>query len=150
GGECLVQVGDLLGTGENAAGAAHVLDLGRAPPGRDQRPGQPRQSSIVRPAKRVEAAAVLDDAVDYPLVHGRAAEPQRRPARPERLRLDPHVAEPVMPPAKAHGGGGPGSRPNLELLVENVTSALERDAQRLVLIPVPADRGLHDEPAVAE
>lgn len=51
GGKRLVQIGDLVGTVKDAAGAAHVLDLGRAPPGRDQRPREPRQSpSLGRPS----------------------------------------------------------------------------------------------------
>src|SRR5262249_15581411 len=132
GGKCLVQVGQLVRTGENAAGAAHELDLGRAPPGQDQRLREPGQSRVVRPSEGSEAAAIPHDAFYHPLVHGRATEPQRRSTRPERLRLDPHVAEPVVPPLETHRGAGPGSRPDLKLLVENGAAASERNPQRVV------------------
>src|SRR5262249_23808505 len=67
--ERLVQVGDLVGSGEDAASAADVLDLGGAAPGRDQPRCQPGQRRVVGLTERVEAAAVFDQPVDEAPVH---------------------------------------------------------------------------------
>jgi len=57
---------------------------------------EPGQARVVRPAERVEAAAIPHEPGDQPGVDRRPAEPQRRPAGPERLRLQPDLAETVM------------------------------------------------------
>src|SRR5262249_57901078 len=97
----------------------------------------------------VEAAAEATEPVDQPAVHRRPTEPKQGPAGPERLRLQPDRAEPVVAAVKRQRGARPGPRPDLELLVEDVAAAGERDPERVVLVTVPAHRGQHDQPAPA-
>src|SRR5262249_58577954 len=82
--------------------------------------GKPR---VIWLAERVEAAAVAHEPVDQPAVHRRPTEPQHGPAGPERLRLQPDRAEPVVAAVKRQRGARPGPRPHLELLVGDVAPA---------------------------
>ena len=75
---------------------------------------------------------------------------RRRPVGPPGLRLEVHVVEGVVLAVEARGRAGPHGLPRGEVLVEQRAAPLEGDAERLVLVPVPADRRLHDEPALRE
>src|SRR5206468_1895042 len=67
-----------------------------------------------------------------------------------RLWLDPDGPERVMLPAVAGWRAVPGFGPDLELLVQDLPALAERDAEGVVLVPVPAHRGLDHEPPAAE
>jgi hypothetical protein len=49
-----------------------------------------------------------------------------------------------------HRRAAPGLRPDLELLVEDLSAPLERHAECGVLVPVPAHRRLHHQPPAAQ
>jgi hypothetical protein len=93
---------------------------------------------------------VPDGPPDEAVVDASAAEPQRRPAVSERLRLDKRLLEPVVMPRERCRARPPGSAPDLELLVEPVAALGERHPERLVLRAVPPDRRLDDEPPAGQ
>ena len=66
------------------------------------------------------------------------------------LGLDVDVVEAVVATVEGRGRGSPGGLPDGEVLVETLAALRERNPQRVVLGPVPARRGQHDEPALAE
>ena len=78
------------------------------------------------------------------------AEPHARPVRPEGLRLEVDVREPEVLPGVGRRRVAPGRRHRLQLLVEDRAALVERHAERLVLLLVPAHGRLHDEAALAQ
>src|SRR5690242_8058181 len=144
----LVQVGDLIRPGKLPPGPAHVLQLVRPPAaGRHRRL---QRGQVPGGTERVEPAPVPDQAGDQPRVQARAAEPQVRATRAGGRWLDPDGAERVVLPVMVHWRATPGFGPDLELLVQDLAALAERDAERVVLVPVPAHGGLHDEPPAAQ
>ena len=83
-------------------------------------------------------------------MHRLAAEPEARPVRAPGLRLEVDVLVGVVLAGERGGRVAPEPLPRGELLVEQGAAPAERDAERLVLVPVPADGRLHDEAALGE
>ena len=98
----------------------------------------------------MEAVGVADDPAQQPRVHRFAAEPQARPVGPPRLRLEVDVLEGVVLAGERRRRVAPEAFPRCEVLVEQGAALAERDAERLVLVTVPAHRRLHDEAALRE
>lgn len=78
-------------------------------------------------------------------MHGPAAEPQRRSLGAERLGLEGHLLEPVVPALERRGRVTPQRSPGRQVIVQELAPLLERRAERLVLGTMPADRGLDDQ-----
>src|SRR4029079_16820505 len=110
---------------------------------------QRAQLLAVRLPEWMEAVPVFDDAAHHPRRDGLAAEPQPWALRAEGLRLEVDVGEAAVPPLEAGGGARPQLSPGGEMLVEQGTAPLERHAQCLVLVAVPAPRGLQHEASLA-
>ena len=149
-GERRFELGDVVPAGERSPGAADELELVRVASGGPQCRPQPLQVGGGDRAERVEAVPVLDEAAHEPPVQALAPEPQPGPGRTERLRLEVDLVEPVVRPRERRGRVAPEDPPGREVLVEQLAAPLERDAERLVLGPVPAHRRLDDQPPLRE
>ncbi len=103
-----------------------------------------------RLAERVKAIAVLDQAAHDPRTDRHAAEPQPRTLGAVRLRLEVDVLEPIVATSERSWTRTPQRPPRHQVLVEQFATALERDAERRVLLAVPAHRRLDNEPPLAQ
>ena len=79
-----------------------------------------------------------------------AAEPDSRPVGSPGLRLEVDVVERVVLTVEARGRARPDGLPRSKVLVEQSAALPELDAERLVLLFVPAHRRLHDKSALGE
>ena len=135
---------------ECPADAAHQLELGGVAAGLGQRSPQLLQLGRSGRAERVEATAVADEAPQQCWVQRLTAEPHARSLGTEGLGLEVDVGEREVLARMGRGRVSPGGRHRLQLLVENGAAPVERHAERLVLLLVPADGRLHDQSALAE
>ena len=83
-------------------------------------------------------------------MHRLAAEPDSRAVRSPGFRLEVDVVERVVLTVEARGRLGPDGLPRSKVLVEQSAALPELDAERLVLLFVPAHCRLHDEPTLGE
>ena len=74
----------------------------------------------------------------------------RGPSGRKRLRLEVDVGEAEVAAREGGRRVAPGRRHGLELLVEDRAALVERHAERLVLLLVPAHGRLHDQAALAQ
>ena len=98
----------------------------------------------------MEAVPVADEAPQQRGVQRLPAEPHARPVRPEGLRLEVDVGEAEVASLVGRRRVAPGGGHGLELLVEDGAAPVERHAERLVLLLVPAHGRLDDEPPLAQ
>src|SRR5699024_3595370 len=98
----------------------------------------------------MDTGAVLDDARPNPTMQARPTEPEPWAVRAEGLGVEVDVTEGVVLSGEVARRTSPQSPPGSEVLVEEGAAALERDAQGIVLVPTPTDRGQHDEPPFAQ
>ena len=98
----------------------------------------------------MEAVAVADEAPQQRRMQRLPAEPHARPLGPEGLGLEVDVREAEVLARVGRGRVAPGRRHRLQLLVEDRAALVERHAERLVLLLVPAHRRLHDEAPLAQ
>ena len=148
--ERLVEVGDVVLPVESPPEAADELQLGDVATRCGHGHPQDVEVCVRQGPERVQSLAVLDEPSQQRAAHPLAAEPEGRPVGSVRSWLEPDVREGEARPVVADRVGPPGTRKDVQLLVEDLAALAERHSEGAVLAPTPADGGQHDEPTLGQ